>query len=123
MRWFRSNRRGAAWLAVFALVCQLGLSFGHVHLGRLTADVWAGGESNGDIPPARPQSQQRDSSLPRSFCAICANIALAGSLVFPAAPKILVPIPLTQTLVWAQAATEIVSLERLTFNARAPPQA
>jgi hypothetical protein len=34
MGWFRSNRGGVAWLALFALACQLMLSFGHFHAGK-----------------------------------------------------------------------------------------
>jgi hypothetical protein len=31
MRWFRDNIRHGSWLALIALVINLGLSFGHVH--------------------------------------------------------------------------------------------
>src|SRR5579862_2173435 len=31
MRWFRDNMRQGSWLALLALVINLGLSFGHVH--------------------------------------------------------------------------------------------
>ena len=31
MHWFRLHRRLGTWVALIALVLQLGLSFGHVH--------------------------------------------------------------------------------------------
>ena len=31
MRWFRSHKQAWGWVSLFALVLQLGLSFGHVH--------------------------------------------------------------------------------------------
>ena len=40
MAWFRTNRGIAAWLAFFALACQLSLSFGHVHVGNSVANNW-----------------------------------------------------------------------------------
>jgi hypothetical protein len=40
MVWLRSNRYGGAWVALFALACQLLLSFGHVHIGKNVVDVW-----------------------------------------------------------------------------------
>src|SRR6266481_3180109 len=35
MRWFRSRKRAASYLALFALAFQLAVSFGHVHLERI----------------------------------------------------------------------------------------
>ena len=46
MRWFRSHRLKVASLALFALVCQFVLSFGHVHLDR-----FAGNSSNWAVRP------------------------------------------------------------------------
>src|SRR6266436_730127 len=60
MRWFRSNRGGVAWLAFFALACQLLLSFGHVHVGKFSGGsaAWAtaeSGDASADVPPSSPQ--------------------------------------------------------------------
>ena len=86
MSWFRSNRGAVAWLAFFALACQLLLSFGHVHVGKFSGGsaAWAAvgiGDSSTDVPPS--PLQKNPSGLAGDFCAICANISLAGTLVLP----------------------------------------
>jgi hypothetical protein len=124
MGWFRSSRRGAAWLALVALACQLAMSFAHVHLGRPSTGsiAWAGAAS-GDIAPSRRQSPQKDPTRPGDFCAICANIALAGMLAVPETPVALVRTSFTQVSLWPQAATAPASFEHFIFEARAPPPA
>src|SRR5258708_15564677 len=86
MRWFRSNGRGVAWLAFFALACQLWLSFGHVHVGKFSGGsaAWAAaeiGDAPADVAPSSPQKNA--AGLAGDFCAICANINLANTLVLP----------------------------------------
>src|SRR5258708_19642787 len=83
MRWFRSNRGGVAWLAFFALACQLVLSFGHVHVGKFSGGsaAWAAAESadaSADAPQSSPQ--QKPTGLAGDFCALFANISLAHPL-------------------------------------------
>jgi hypothetical protein len=126
MGWFRSSRRIAAGLALFALACQFVLSFGHVHLGRLNgiSIAWVEGVDSGGNAPARPQSPQDSNGPLGDFCAICANIALAGTLVVPDAPVILlVPDSSTRILLWLVAASQPAPSDHLTFSARAPPRA
>jgi hypothetical protein len=129
MSWFRANRGGVAWLAFFALACQLLLSFGHVHLG--TADgaslgwVAAAAAGNGgdsaDAPASPPQKNAP--AVPGDFCAICANIGLAGTLVVPDAPIVVAPSSFTQILPWSPAASEPARFDHFLFDARGPPQA
>src|SRR5882672_10749947 len=86
MGWFRSNRGAVAWLAFFALACQLLLSFGHVHLGKFSGSsaAWAATET-GDVSTEGPASppQKNPTGLAGDFCAICANISLANTLIVP----------------------------------------
>jgi hypothetical protein len=94
MRWFRSNRGGVAWLAFFALACQLVLSFGHVHAGQFGGGsmVWAAaetGDAPADVSPSSPQ--KKPIGLAGDFCAICANISLANALILPILAIILAP--------------------------------
>jgi hypothetical protein len=84
--------------------------------------AWAFAAS-GDITPARRQSRQKDPSRPGDFCAICANIALAGTLVVPDSPSVLILTPFAQVSLWPQAATALAAFEHLTFEPRAPPRA
>jgi hypothetical protein len=127
MGWLRTNRGSVAWLAFFALACQLLLSFGHVHLGKpnggltaLAAAVDGGGPST-TVPPSPPQ--KNPTSFPDDFCAICANIGLASTLVVPDSPVVVAPSSFTQLLPWSPAASEPASFDHFLFEARGPPHA
>jgi hypothetical protein len=126
MRWFRSNRGVVAWLAFFALACQALLSFGHVHVGKFSggAAAWAAAES-GDASADGPSSspQKNPNGLAGDFCAICANISIANTLVLPILAIILAPRLLTEILPWSLAASDPVSFDHLPFSARGPPHA
>jgi hypothetical protein len=125
MGWFRSSRGRAAGLALFALACQLVVTFGHIHLGSFSGGPasWANSIHAGETSPANPQpSQKHPNSLPGNFCAICVNIALAGALIVPDSPVVSAPILFIQQLPWPVEASEPAALEHLTFNARAPPR-
>ena len=126
MGWFRANRGMVTWLAFFALACQLLLSFGHVHLGKFSGGsaAWAvadTGDASADVPPSSPQ--KNPTGLAGDFCAICANISLAGTLVVPILAIILAPDSFAEVLRWSLAASEPASFDHLPFNARGPPQA
>ena len=65
MRWLRSNTGGVAWLALFALVCQLVISFGHVHIGNAnTGSAWAALANAG---------KATDSATSRKYAESCRN--------------------------------------------------
>jgi hypothetical protein len=128
MGWLRKNRGGVAWLAFFALACQLLLSFGHVHLGNIDSGSapWAAAavdraDGADSVPPSSPQKNAP--AVPGDFCAICANIGLASTLVVPDSPVIVAPSSFTEVLPWSVAASEPASFDHLLFNARGPPQA
>jgi hypothetical protein len=126
MRWFRSNRGGVAWLAFFALACQLLLSFGHVHVGKFSSGspLWAAAETGNASADSPPSSPQKDSSgLAGDFCAICANISLANTLVLPILAIILAPRLFVEILPWSVAASEPASFDHVPFSARGPPHA
>jgi hypothetical protein len=126
MGWFRSNRGVVAWLAFFALACQLVLSFGHVHTGQLGGgpSAWAAAET-GDAPASvAPSSPQKNPiGLAGDFCAICANISLANTLILPILAIILAPRLFTEILPWSLAASEPASFDHRPFSARGPPPA
>jgi hypothetical protein len=127
MGWFRSNRCRVAWLAIFALACQFVLAFGHVHLGKVGggSDAWAvaaaAGNGSADVPSSPPH--KNPAGLVDDFCAICASISLASTLVIPPSPTVVPPISFVQDLPWSLAAIEPASFDHLLFNARGPPHA
>lgn len=141
MRWFRRNGGVAAWLACFALACQLMLTFGHVHIARFGSELAVSGaaqalsgkqarseqaiqalsgEEGADWIPL-PQGDPAGASA--DFCAICANITLAGSLILPVLLLILVPGLFIDVLPWPEAATSPGRRSREPFGARGPPNA
>src|SRR4029077_18171629 len=126
MGWFRSNRGVVAWLALFALACQLVLSFGHVHAGQFggASTAWAPaetGDASAGAPPSSPQ--KTPIGLAGDFCAVCANISLANTLILPILAIILAPRLFTEILAWSLAASERASYHHLPFSARGPPHA
>jgi hypothetical protein len=120
MGWLRSNKGRIVWLALFALACQLALSFGHVHPGKNVGSASAalGAAGNADqSAPAAPRGPADD------FCAICANISLAGTLVLPILASILAPVSIINELPKLQADVRPRSIAHLLFRARGPPRA
>jgi hypothetical protein len=118
MRWVRDNRRIGAWAALFAFAVQLVLSFGHIHLDKLTFSS----------PAANVQFASRDGGAPQpkhpgadDFCAICATIALVASSVLPEAAQ-LAP-PTAEPSAWPRefGAAPPVFDSHSSFQARAPP--
>jgi hypothetical protein len=126
MRWFRSNRRSGGGLALFALVLQLVVSFGHVHVTDLVpvaaATIRTGAAApSGDAPtPAAPVKKSNGAN---DVCAICALIQLVNSSVASSAPSLQMTAA-TQWIRWRVAFDFGVALPpRTSFRARAPPLA
>ncbi len=126
MRWFRSNAGRAAWLALFALACQFVFTFGHVHLTGIdvadTAAISAGAPDSAVGNPASPR-QRAPSGLTQDFCALCNNINLAGALVLPTPPAIILPNSFIHRLQWTPTAVHAASRAHVYFDARGPPDA
>jgi hypothetical protein len=136
MQWFRSHRLKVASLALFALVCQFVLTFGHIHVDRFAGNSsnWlvaaaagkavaasAGKVTIADLPTS--PRQKNPTGLGDDFCAICANIGLAGALVVPTGPALAPRISFFKVLHWSFAATQARSIDHFHFNARGPPTA
>src|ERR1700692_1261043 len=123
MRWFRLHTRPTACLAFFALALQLILSFGHAHGDKLRLSsaeakgaVFTNVKSGSTDTPAGPARQDND-----DFCAICASVTLAGSLILPAAPAATLPPTIDGAWVPPTRASPAASARRFLFQARAPP--
>lgn len=123
MGWFRTNRGRAAWLALFALACQLVLSFGHVHLGQSSVGIaaQAGVHTVDRTADAPSPPDKKPGGLAVDFCAICANISLASTLILPVLALILAPDLATRVVQWSLTAQEPAPFAHLPFGARGPP--
>lgn len=137
MKWFRSNIRHGARLALFALLVQLALTFGHSH-GLVRAAPLAQSSQH------QASQQQADSHTPvmaigqvsvdkqspagpdrehtgHDNCAICAVIAMASTVVF-ATPPVL-QLPEAVELLYRATDAEFLHLKSAgtAFQPRAPP--
>src|SRR5258708_502537 len=127
MGWFRSNGGRGALLTVFALAVYHFLSFWHIQLGTLNGGsaAWVAADDAGgisaDVPPPSPQNTPN--GLGGDFCAICANLSLANTLVLPILAIILTPSLFTEATRWSLAASEPASFDHVLFDARGPPHA
>src|SRR6202022_3571174 len=97
MKWFRSNIKHGARLALFALAVQFALSFGHFPLlaASEAAPVVQSGLTQADtisaqaLAAASNQATQQQSPAnhdpdqkPTDNCAICAVVAMASTVLF-----------------------------------------
>jgi len=102
MKWFRSNTRHGARLAIFAMLLQFALTFGHSHwfaqaapLAQATLQQTDG--ANGAAAIDRAAVQKQSPAVPdrehpgEDNCAICAVVAMAGTVVFATPPVLLLP--------------------------------
>jgi hypothetical protein len=130
MGWFRKNRGWGAWCALFALVCQLALSFTHVHawgfgpraVAALTARL-AAQLPAADQLPHRLQSTPAPSSPKKGgdLCPICTLIGLAGSLLPLSPPTLSLPVVVAGRMLPIAADRERILSSPNLFQARAPP--
>lgn len=132
MKWFRSNIRHGVRLALFALLVQFALSFGHSHgfvhaapllqSSRQQADGQRGiaASDRAVVKQQTPAKSDHDRTGDDN-CAICAVVAMASTVVFASPPVLLLP----QAVEFLQRTTdaEFTHLKSAgtAFQPRAPP--
>jgi hypothetical protein len=123
MRWIRSNIRGLARLALFALAVQLTLTFGHVHLdGLMPASAQAVALTDQSVATsAKAQGSDKSQGTADFDCPICALIQLAST----SAPSVTPPLPIPARIggLALETADEVgvASSPLFAFQARGPP--
>ena len=135
MKWVRRNIKTGSRLALFALVVQLALSFGHFHFNSAQAapaiqtgltqadDADAQGLAASETagqPQQQPSSPDTDQQ-PADGCAICAVIALAGNALFATPPLLLLPQAVELLYLATDAEFAHLNSGRSAFQSRAPP--
>ena len=132
MKWFRSKSRHGARLALFAMLVQLALTFGHSHWFAQAASLAQSSVQQTDgtdgvaatdraaVQKQSPASPDREHSG-EDNCAICAIIAMAGTIVSATPPVLLLPqaIALLQRSLDAEFAH--LASAGTAFQPRAPP--
>ncbi|WP_027535427.1 DUF2946 domain-containing protein [Bradyrhizobium sp. WSM3983] len=133
MMWVRSNIRHGARLALFALLVQLVLTLGHSHGFVEAAPLVKSSQQQLQADGHKPSEVDRVSVDKRSpanpyreypgddHCAICAVVAMAGTVVFATSPLLLEPQAVE--FLYRTADAEFIHLESvgLPFQPRAPP--
>jgi hypothetical protein len=122
MRWIHHRRFGSC-LALAALVLQLVLSFGHVHLDGVhrTHPALAVSGSAAQASPLGAPHPGNDAD--DDYCAICATIFLAANSFLPPAPQLPVPFVSRPIEHFAPGAVDFIVPRRAPFQSRAPPLA
>jgi len=131
MKWFRSNIKGGARLALLSLFLQLALSFGHFHAlatpAAATSTIQSTAIDAGDLSveslaaqKQAPAKQDNDQRGPDG-CAICAVMAMASTVLFSAPPILLLPEAVE--LLYRSTDAEFIHLQSAgtAFQPRAPP--
>ena len=135
MKWFRSNIKSGARLALFALFVQFALSFGHFHAiaapsVTTTQSVLphSNAVASGDLaveseqakPKQAPTKPDNDQNGPDG-CAICAVMAMAGTVLAASPPLLLLPEAVE--FLYRSTDAEFIHLKSAgtAFQPRAPP--
>lgn len=132
MKWFRSNIRHGARLAMFALLVQFALTFGHSHWFARAAPIAQSSLQQTDssksiasidrvaVPKQSPSGPHREQPGDDN-CAICAVVAMAGAILFATPP--LLQLPQAIDLLYRTTDAEFVHLKSAgtAFQPRAPP--
>ena len=137
MQWFRSRAKYGATLALLALAIQLVLSFGHFHgdaahaAPGIHAVTTTSAAATDSLPDNRQTSLEASQSHPGSdhapaphhddYCAICAVMTLAGSLITGEPPLLMLPQAYHFLTLTTDAEFSHLASPHGSFQPRAPP--
>ena len=121
MRWYRSNRKFAGSLALFALALQMMLAFGHFH-PRDFAGVPGIATAQAQTAPSNSGGGNGSHSTD-DYCLVCATTNLIGTLLLPDLVVLEVRVS-TIDASYPHVCTAICNnFNHALFRARAPPLA
>lgn len=136
MGWVRLHNRYGAWPGLAALVLQLVLSFGHIHIGNVhighvhLGNVFFGGPASGvaatksgHVAKAPQKSPAQNSGDDDDYCAICASIFLTSTSFIAEPPQLPPPIGFERVALTYSADQGMSAPRHVLFRSRAPPAA
>jgi hypothetical protein len=118
MKWFRSNIKRVAPVALFALAIQFALSFGHFHG---VAEAASATQVARSFPAPQPSSDQGSGERPGDICAICVVMVMANTALFAAPPMVVLPQVVAFAYLTPGADLVRDHAVRAGFQPRAPP--
>jgi hypothetical protein len=128
MYWLRSRKRCVSWFTLIALTLQLVAAHGHTHRSEAARDAATIALSPGSIDalpqaePSRPLDPAKQGGGPIDrFCAICAFLHQAKSLISPAQLALPEPIEIVAGQIERGCAPALAAECHRAFQARAPP--
>ncbi|HVY58055.1 MAG TPA: DUF2946 family protein [Xanthobacteraceae bacterium] len=124
MRWWRDSQRLGSALAGFAMLLQLVLSFGHLHLHDLTGQSSSAVRSAAAVA-GHTLDKQHPTNAPgdEDGCPICTVMHMVSGAALPTAPVILVPGDYSRPHQTAFVRFNVVARRYALFQTRAPPRA
>jgi hypothetical protein len=106
-------------LATIAMLFQLALSFGHLHVHDLT-----GHRSVDGLAVSAPADSSHPAGTPddENHCAICLTMHMVASGALPAPPAFDQPADFSRTAPVARVHFDVVARRHVSFQTRAPPR-
>jgi len=126
MGWVHCHKRRGALLALAALLLQITLSFGHVHLDGVVRSAPHGviaATHKIAVAQATPQLPAQHPGDDDDYCAICASIFLVATSFVSEPPKLPVPTGFAFIKHTVADAHGVAEPGRFAFQSRAPPAA
>jgi hypothetical protein len=127
LRWFRTKKCSGTCWALFALVLQLALSFGHAHHDQIAEPFAASphltilDHAASTIVSSSPALPTIPAGLALDYCEICAAVNLVSNGVPANSPQMRAPAGLRQIRFWLQVDAAFAGSPHRPFQARAPP--
>jgi hypothetical protein len=120
MRWYRSNRKFAGSLALFALALQITLAFGHIHRSDFVG-IARTASAQTQVAPPDSGGNSNPSNSTDNYCPVCAATNLARTLVLPDLVSLPVPVAATDVTYSDVCGALCGRIAHVQFRARAPP--
>jgi hypothetical protein len=122
MRWFRSKIRHGSWLALFALVINLGLSFGHFHAidGKRVGNGSTSLITVASSDTGRTQNHPDDTGADY-LCPICTAVSAMAHALASTLSAVAVEFTATSLDQPVKARLDFFEQPAAAFQSRAPP--
>jgi hypothetical protein len=121
MGWVHRNRQNGASLALAALVLQIVLSFGHVHLSTASDGSLSATAPRLTLTQAQWRPPAQNPGGDDDYCAICASMFLVSTSFTPPPPVLPVPAVFQRSEHSFNSAADLAEPRRPAFQSRAPP--